>query len=348
MTPERALAAAQAGSNLDAEQMEAVMRSIMSGDVEPATLKALLIAWRDKGEAVSEIVGAARAMRACSMRIKIHAPRILDTCGTGGDGLATFNVSTAVAIMAAAASLTVAKHGNRAISSKSGSADVLAAAGIAIDLQPDSVRRCIEEIGIGFLFAPSHHPAMRHAAPVRKEIGTRTLFNLLGPLTNPAGATHQLIGLFDAHWLTPYAETLAELGTERAMVVHARDGMDELSLNAVTDYALLDQGSISTGTLDPKAYGLQPADPETLQADSAEDSLSMIRKAFSGQPSPAADLLCLNAGAALHVAGKVEDISDGIRQARIILDNGSAAAKLDQLVQVAQRLRQEETDADAG
>ena len=348
MTPERALAAAQTGSDLDAGQMEALMRLIMAGDVEPAMLKSLLIAWRDKGEAVSEIVGAARAMRACSVRIKIHAPRILDTCGTGGDGAGTFNVSTAVAIVAATAGVTVAKHGNRAVSSSSGSADVLTAAGLAIDLTPDSVCRCIEETGFGFLFAPIHHPAMRHAAPVRKEIGTRTLFNLLGPLTNPASATHQLIGLFDARWLIPYAETLAELGSARAMVVHSQDGMDELSLNAPTDYALLDQGKISTGTLDPRAYGLGPVDPAALQARSAEDSLTMIREAFSGKPSPAADLICLNASVALHLAGSVEDIGDGIHQARLILEDGSAAAELDQLAQVTQRLKQEEADADAG
>ena len=348
MTPELALATAQAGSDLDAEQMEALMRSIMAGDVEPAMLKSLLIAWRDKGEAVSEIVGAARAMRACSVRIEIRAPLILDTCGTGGDGSGTFNVSTAVALVAAAAGVTVAKHGNRAVSSSSGSADVLAAAGLAIDLTPDSVRRCIEETGIGFLFAPSHHPAMRHAAPVRKEIGTRTLFNLLGPLTNPAGATHQLIGLFDARWLIPYAETLAELGSTRAMVVHAQDGMDELSLNAPTDYALLDEGKVSTGTLNPEAYGLGPVDPASLQAGSAEDSLAMIREAFSGKPSPAADLICLNAGAALHTAGHVADIAYGVHRARIILEDGSAAAELDQLAQVTQRLKQEEADGDAG
>ncbi len=348
MTPDRALEIAQAGTDLDAGQMETLMRSIMAGEVVPDTLKALLIAWRDKGEAVSEIVGAARAMRACSVRIDITAPQILDTCGTGGDGLGTFNVSTAVAMVAAAAGITVAKHGNRAVSSSSGSADVLAAAGLAIDLQPDSVRRCIEEAGIGFLFAPSHHPAMRHAAPVRKEIGTRTLFNLLGPLTNPAGATHQLIGLFDARWLTPYAETLAELGSTRALVVHSQDGMDELSLNAPTDFALLDSGEISTGTLDPQAYGLGPVDPESLRAASAEDSLAMIRGAFAGESSPAADLICLNAGAALHTIGHVEEIADGIHQARILLEDGSAAAELDRLAHVTQRLKQEEADADAG
>ena len=348
MTPERALTLAEAGSDLDAEQMEALMRSIMAGDVEPAMLKSLLIAWRDKGEAVSEIVGAARAMRACSVRIEIHASEILDTCGTGGDGLGTFNVSTAVAIVAAAAGITVAKHGNRAVSSSSGSADVLAAAGLAIDLKPDSVRRCIEEVGIGFLFAPSHHPAMRHAAPVRKEIGTRTLFNLLGPLTNPAGATHQLIGLFDTRWLHPYAETLAELGSTRAIVVHSRDGMDEVSLNAPTDYAFLDRGEVSIGTLEPETYRLGPVDPASLRAGSAEDSLAVIRGAFSGKPSPAADLICLNAGVALHAVGHVGDIADGIHQARTILEDGSAAAGLEQLAQVTQRLKQEEADADAG
>ena len=348
MTPEHALASARAGSDLDAKQMEALMRLIMTGEVEPAVLKSLLMAWRDKGEAVPEIVGAARAMRDCSIRIHVRAPRILDTCGTGGDGLATFNVSTAVALVAAAAGIVVAKHGNRAVSSSSGSADVLAAAGLAIDLKPDSVRRCIEEAQIGFLFAPSHHPAMRHAAPVRKEIGTRTLFNLLGPLTNPASATHQLIGLFDARWLRPYAETLAELGSARALVVRSRDGMDEVSLNAPTDYVLLDQGKISTGALDPNAYGLGPVDPTSLQASSAEDSLAMIHEAFSGKPSPAADLICLNAGAALYAAEHVVDIADGVRQARVILENGSATAKLDQLVQLTQRLKRKEADADAG
>ena len=189
---------------------------------------------------------------------------------------------------------------------------------------------------------------MKHAAPVRKEIGTRTIFNLLGPLTNPAGATHQLIGLFDARWLRPYAETLAELGSTRAMVVHAQDGMDELSLNAPTDYALLHKGEVSIDSLDPAELGLEPADPKELQAASAEASLAMIREAFDGKPSPAADLISLNAGAALHVAGKVESIADGIQQARFILQDDSAAAKLEQLAKATQRLKKEEADADAG
>ncbi len=348
MTPEQAFAAARAGTDLDAAQMEAVMRAIMAGDVAPDMLKDLLLAWRDKGEAVAEIVGAARAMRACSVRIELAAPRILDTCGTGGDGLGVFNVSTAAAFVAAAAGAVVAKHGNRAVSSTSGSADVLAAAGVAVDLPPEAVRRCIEEVGIGFLFAPTHHPAMRHAAPVRREIGTRTIFNLLGPLTNPAGATHQLIGLFDARWLVPYAETLAELGTVRAMTVHARDGMDELSLHAPTDYAALHDGAIATGTLDPEQCGLRPAPLDAVQATSAEHSLAIIREAFDGRPSAAADLICLNAGAALFVADLAASIKDGIERSRAILEDGSAAAKLEQLAQTSRRLRQEDKDASAG
>ncbi len=348
MTPERALAAAQAGIDLEADQMEALMRLIMMGEVEKETLKSLLIAWRDKGEAVSEIVGAARCMRDCSTRIQVGAERILDTCGTGGDGLGTFNVSTAVALVAAAAGVTVAKHGNRAVSSRSGSADALAAAGVAIDLKPDSARRCVEETGIGFLFAPTHHPAMRHAAPARKEIGTRTLFNLLGPLTNPAEAKHQLIGLFDARWLRPYAETLAELGGARAIVARARDGMDEFSLNAPTDFALLDRGEISLDALNPEEYGMAAVDPARLRAESPEDSLAMIREAFSGKPSPAADLICLNAGVALHVAERVADIACGVRRARALLEDGSATAKLDQLARVSQRLKREEANANAG
>ena len=348
MTPEQALAAARASTDLDAPQMEAVMRAIMAGDVAPDRLKELLLAWRDKGEAVAEIVGAARAMRACSVRVEVAAPRILDTCGTGGDGLGVFNVSTAAAFVAAAAGAVVAKHGNRAVSSTSGSADVLAAAEIAVDLPPEAVRRCIEETGIGFLFAPTHHPAMRHAAPVRREIGTRTIFNLLGPLTNPAGATHQLIGLFDARWLVPYAETLAELGAMRAMTVHAQDGMDELSLHAPTDYAALHDGAITTGTLNPEQYGLQLAPLNAVQATSAKHSLAIIREAFDGHPSPAADLICLNAGAALFVAELADDIADGIERSRALLEDGSAAAKLEQLAQVSQRLRREGGDAPAG
>jgi len=348
MTPQDALDLARSGNDLDAAQMEAGMRAIMAGEVEPELLKALLIAWRDKGEAVSEIVGAARAMRAASVQIKVSAERLLDTCGTGGDGLGIFNVSTAVAMVAASAGAHVAKHGNRAVSSTSGSADVLAAAGVAIDLQPDSVRRCIETIGIGFLFAPTHHPAMRHAAPVRKEIGTRTLFNLLGPLSNPACATHQLVGLFDVRWLLPYAKTLRELGVRRAMVVHSRDGMDEISLNAPTDYASLEDGTIDSGTIDPQHYELTPAPMNALQAQSAEHSLEIIREAFSGSRSAAADLICLNAGTALHVAELAADIGEGIRIARNLLESGACAAKLDELIHTTQSLRAEEPDESAG
>ena len=338
MSPQEALAAARAGTDLSAEQMQDVMEEIMAGRVEPGLLKDLLIAWRDKGESVSEITGAARAMRGCSVRIEVDAPKILDTCGTGGDGKDLFNVSTATAFVAAAAGATVAKHGNRAVSSRSGSADVLREAGVHLDLEPQSVRRCIEEIGIGFLFAPAHHPAMRHAAPVRKEIGTRTLFNLLGPLTNPAGARHQLIGLFDACWLVPYARTLEALGAERAMVVHSRDGTDELSLNAPTDYALLENGSISTGVLEPGMAGLGPVPAEALRADSAQRSLAMIEAAFAGEEGPVADLICWNAAAALHVADIADDLAQGVALARETLSAGAAAEKLQQLVSTTARL----------
>lgn len=338
MTPHDALSLARDGNDLTAADMEAVMNAIMDGTVDPALLKDLLIAWRDKGEAVSEIVGAARAMRAHSVRIEISSDKVLDTCGTGGDGKDFFNVSTAVALVAAAAGATVAKHGNRAVSSKSGSADVLREAGVNLEIAPDAVAACIEEIGIGFLFAPGHHPAMRHAAPVRAEIGTRTIFNLLGPLTNPAGAGHQLIGLFDAQWLVPYAETLKELGTERAMVVHARDGLDELSLNAPTDYAMLEDGTISTGSLEPELAGLGAVDERALRADSPAQSLAMIHAAFAGEDGPVADLICYNAAAALHVAGLAENFAQGAATARAMLTNGDAAAKLEQLVATTRRL----------
>ena len=348
MTPAAALAAARAGTDLDAAEMEALMGAVMAGGVPPETLKELLVAWRDKGEAVSELVGAARAMRACSVRVELPGRRLLDTCGTGGDGLGVFNVSTAAAVAAAACGATVAKHGNRAVSSSSGSADVLRAAGVAVELPPAAARRCIETIGLGFLFAPGHHPAMKYAAPVRREIGTRTLFNLLGPLTNPAGARRQLAGLFDARWLAPYAETLAELGAERALAVHGRDGMDELSLAAPTDYALLDAGAIRTGSWAPADFGLAEAPHAAVQAADPAASLALIRGAFAGRGGPAADLIALNAGLALHVAGVAEEPADGVERARRCLRDGAAAAKLAQLAEITNRLRADAEEAAAG
>ena len=337
MTPAIALKRVQARQDLSAENMEAVMQTVMAGHVDAETLQALLVALRDKGEAVSEIVGAARAMRACSVKLTLEASRVLDTCGTGGAGLGVFNVSTAAALTAAACGAVVAKHGNRAVSSQSGSADVLRAAGVRIELEPDQVKHCIEQIGIGFLFAPSHHPAMKHAAPVRQAIGTRTLFNLLGPLTNPAGATHQLIGLFDARWLVPYAETLQQLGSTRAMVVTAQDGLDELSLNTPTDFAALDQDTLTTGTLSAEQFGLTPAPLSEVQADSPQASLQMILNAFDGQPGAPADLICFNAGVALYVAEIADDIAEGIALARSALENGQAQSRLEQLIEVSHR-----------
>ncbi len=328
-----------AGRDLDAAQMTALMERILGGEATPAQVGALLIALRMKGETVTEIAAAARVMRALASPVALpDGPVVLDTCGTGGDGQSLFNVSTAVAFVAAAAGARVAKHGNRSVSSRCGSADLLETAGVRLDLSPAGVATCIAELGIGFLFAPAHHGAMRHAIGPRRELGVRTLFNLLGPLTNPAGATHQLVGVFDVRWTAPLARVLGELGSRHVLVVHAEDGLDEISIAAPTHIAEWRAGALREYTLYPLELGLASRDLAPLRVDDAAASLAMIREVFAGARGPAHDMVVVNAAAALYAADLVPDLPAGMARAAALIDAGEPARRLERLVALTQRL----------
>jgi len=324
------------GRDLTGEEMTAVMRSIMTGEATPAQIGGFLIGLRMKGETVDEIAAAARVMRELAQRVAVHGPHLVDTCGTGGDAANTFNISTASALVAAAAGARVAKHGNRSVSSRSGSADLLEAAGVRLDLDPRQVARCIEQVGVGFMFAPLHHGAMKHAIGPRREMGVRTVFNLLGPLTNPAGAPNQVIGVFDAAWLEPLAQVLRQLGSEHVLVVHAEDGMDEISIGAPTRVAELRHGDIETYTLIPEQFGLARGDVAALAVDGAEQSLAMVRQVLDNQPGPWTDIVVLNAGAAIYAAGVADSLQAGVMRAREAIASGRAREKLAELVRVTQ------------
>ena len=310
--------------DLSAGDMEAVMRSIMTGQATPAQIGGFLIGLRMKGETVDEIAAAAKVMRELATRVEVGGPHLVDTCGTGGDGASTFNISTASAIVTAAAGARVAKHGNRSVSSSSGSADVLEAAGVKLDLTPAQVAACIDRVGVGFLFAPQHHSAMKHAIGPRKEMRVRTLFNLLGPLTNPAGAPNQVLGVFSPDWVEPLAQVLKQLGSEHVLVVHAEDGLDEISIAAPTRVAELRDGEISLYTVAPEDFGLQRADLSAIAVDNAEQSLAMIKSVFDDQPGPARDIVRLNAGAAIYAAGLTPSLAEGVAVATDVISSGKA------------------------
>jgi anthranilate phosphoribosyltransferase len=278
------------------------------------------------------VVAAAEVIRSVAKRVEIPAHRLVDTCGTGGDGAQTFNISTAAAFVAAAAGVRIAKHGSRSVSSRSGSADLLEVAGVRLDLDVNDVRDAVESIGLGFLFAQRHHAAMQHAAGPRREIGIRTLFNLLGPLTNPAGARCQVLGVFSPAWVEPMAKVLARLGSEHALVVHAEDGLDEISIAAPTRIAELKNGSITLSTITPESLGVTRQSLESLSVESAEESLKVIQEVFAGKPGPARDIVAVNAGAAIYVAGLSETLRAGVAVAQSVLDSGAAAMKLEDLI----------------
>tara|TARA_R110002167_G_scaffold90855_2_gene244423 strand:+ start:6564 stop:7592 length:1029 start_codon:yes stop_codon:yes gene_type:complete len=324
--------------NLTAEQMQSVMRTIMTGEATPAQIGGFLIALRMKGETVDEVVGAARVMRELATAVPVAGEHIVDTCGTGGDGAGIFNVSTAGAFVVAAAGGLVAKHGNRSVSSSTGSADVLEAAGVNLNITPEQVAHCITQVGVGFMFAPSHHSAMKHAIGPRREMAVRTIFNVLGPLTNPAGAPNQLLGVFSREWVRPLAEVLQRLGSRHVMVVHAEDGLDEISIASPTYVAELKDGQISEYTLTPEQLGLKRVTLDSLVVENAEQSLALIRSALAGETSPAADIIKLNAGAAIYVAGLVESLQAGVDCASQILESGAAQHKLEALVNVSHSL----------
>jgi len=322
--------------DLSRPEMEGVMREIMSGQAAPEEIAGFLTALRMKGETVPEITGAVAVMREFAQRIEVSRPHLVDTCGTGGDRKGTFNISTASAFVAAGAGATVAKHGNRSVSSKSGSADVLMALGIDLDIETAEVGRAVEEVGIGFLYAPRHHGAMRHAVGPRQALGIRTLFNLLGPLANPALAPNQVIGVYDSHWLEPLAQVLRELGSRHVLVVHADDGMDELSTLGPTRMAELYEGDILHHDVDPEQFGLERAAEADILAGDAEANAGILRDILAGVGGPKRDIVLLNAGAALYVSGVVESLEDGIEAAARSIDSGAAAGKLEALAAFTQ------------
>ena len=313
-------------------------RSSWPADATPAQIAGLLIALRMKGETIEEIAAAASVMRELAAHVDIDRSPLIDTCGTGGDGIGTFNISTAAAFVVAAAGGNIAKHGNRAASSASGSADVLEAAGARIDLAPDQVAACIREVGVGFMFAPRHHNATRHAAGPRRELGTRTLFNVLGPLTNPANASAQLMGVFDKTWVPRAAEVLRRLGVERALVVCAKDGMDEISIGSITYAAELDAGEVRTYEIDPRDFGVPLQSLEALGASDAQDSLDIIRSVFDNEVGPALDVIVLNAGAAIYVGEMSPDLAQGVARARQVIAEGKAKQKFERFIEFTRSL----------
>ncbi len=321
--------------DLSTAEMQDVMRLIMTGQCSDAQIGAFLMGLRMKSETIDEIVGAVQVMRELAAPVQIDAERLVDTCGTGGDGMNIFNVSSAAAFVVAAAGGKVAKHGNRAVSGKSGSADLLEAAGIYLDLTPAQVARCIETVGVGFMFAPAHHGAMRHAAQARRELGLRTIFNMLGPLANPAGVRHQVLGVFSQALCRPLAEVLQRLGSQHVLVVHAQDGLDEVSLAAPTHVAELKDGVISEYRVQPEDFGIKSQSLIGLSVEGAEDSLALIRDALGRRQTEAgqkaAEMIVLNAGAALYAADHATSLKEGVQLAHDALHTGLAREKMDEL-----------------
>lgn len=321
------------GKPLSQAAAEKAFEIIMSGEATPSQMGAFLMALRVRGETVDEIAGAAKVMRAKAVHVKAPAGAI-DTCGTGGDARGTFNISTGAAIVVAACGVPVAKHGNRALSSKSGSADVLAALGVNIEADMKLVEKALAEANIGFLMAPRHHSAMRHVGPTRVELGTRTIFNLLGPLSNPAGTTRQLIGVFHRQWTRPMAEVLGQLGSERAWVVHGSDGLDEVTTTGTTYVSELANGKVTSFEVTPEDAGLKRADPAQLKGGDPAANAAAINDMLAGEPGPYRDIVLLNSAAALIVAGKAKDLKAGVGLAAQAIDSGKAKATLDKLVTI--------------
>ncbi|MBS04479.1 MAG: anthranilate phosphoribosyltransferase [Gammaproteobacteria bacterium] len=330
MDMQSAVARVMAAEDLTRDEMQSVMRTIMTGGATDAQIGGFLVALRLKGESVAEIAAAATVMRELAARVEVDTTGLVDTCGTGGSGSNKFNVSTASAFVAAAAGARVAKHGNRGATSISGSADVLEAAGARLDLTPEQVGRCIESAGVGFLFALNHHGAMKHAIGPRRELGVRTVFNLLGPLTNPAGAERQLLGVFGREWVRPIAEVLASLGSKHVMVVHSEDGLDELSVSAPTPVAELKDGKITEYTVEPDQFGMQLTDLDSLRIGSSEESLTLVKAALSGEHQGATDIVALNAGAAIYVSGQALSLANGVEMARDAIAAGLATERLNE------------------
>jgi anthranilate phosphoribosyltransferase len=318
-------------------EMRDVMHFIMSGSATDAQIGGFLIALRCKGETIDEIAAAVEVMRELANKVTVNGAHIIDTCGTGGDGASTFNISTTCAFVVAAAGGQVAKHGNRSVSSRCGSADLLEVAGVNLNLSTEQVEQCVNDLGVGFLFAPKHHGAMKHTIHVRKEMGVRTLFNLLGPLSNPAGAPNQLIGVFAKEWVEPLAHVLKKMGSQHVLVVNADDGLDEISIASATSVAELKDGQVRTYTITPEQFGFNRATLAELAVDNAETSLVMVKSVLDNQDSAAKDIVLLNAGAAIYAANLTDTLAAGIEKARHVIASGEAKAKLDALIAYSQK-----------
>ena len=323
------------GNDIGRDQARAVMTQILSGEATDAQIGAFLVALRCKGETIEEITGCAEVMREKATRITTSRADVVDTCGTGGDGSGSFNISTVVAFVAAGAGLFVAKHGNRAMSSKCGSADVLSALGVNIEASPETVTACLDEAGIGFLFAPLLHGAMKHAIGPRKEIGTRTVFNVLGPLTNPAGAQRQLIGVFASNLTSTLAGVLRDLGSLRAFVVHGSDGLDELTITGPSQVSELKDGEVTTYEISPEEYGMKRADPDSLKGGNADRNAQVLLEILDGVDGPCRDIVLLNAAAAIIAGGAADNFAAGLERARESLDSGKAKSALEKLKRVS-------------
>ena len=340
MTPQQALVRVIEHREIFHEEMLALMRQIMSGEISPTLIAAITIGLRVKKETIGEIAAAAQVMREFATKVEVpdHA-HLLDTCGTGGDSAHTFNISTAAALVAAAAGAKVAKHGGRSVSSKSGSADVLEALGVNIALTPEQVARSITEVGLGFMFAPSHHAAMKHAAPVRRELGVRTLFNILGPLTNPAGARNQIMGVFHPDLVGIQARVLQRLGSRHVMVVYGLEGLDEISISGETMVGELKDGEVREYTVHPRQFGMSVSALREIQVSDQTQSRDMLLAALANERNPARDIVAANAGAAIYVSGLAVSLEAGVERARTVLASGAARRKLDELAEFSGRFR---------
>ena len=324
--------------DLSGEEMLAIMRQIMTGQLTQSQIGGFLMALRTKNESIEEITAGATVMRELVTRVHVNVPDVIDVVGTGGDGKSSFNVSTTSAFVAVAAGAYVAKHGNRAMSGKCGSADLLEHAGARTDLTPGQVAACVEESGFGFMFAPAHHSAMKHAIRVRTELGVRTIFNILGPLTNPALVRRKMVGVFSPELVEPFAHVLKKLGAEHVVVVHSEDGMDEISISAPTHCAELKAGVVTAYMVKPEDFGMSSAAMENIVVNSPEESLAMVRSVLKGEPSAASDMTALNAGAAIYVAGLAEDLAAGVESAQNMIRSGAGSEKFDEYIETTNRV----------
>ena len=339
MSPQEALARIIDRGEIQHDEMVSLMRQIMRGEVSPVMISAIMIGLRVKKESIGEISAAAEVMRELATKVEVeNCQNLVDTCGTGGDSAHTFNISTAAAFVAAAAGARVAKHGGRSVSSKSGSADVLESLGVNLNQTPQQVADGISRIGVGFMFAPNYHSAMKYVAPVRRELGVRTLFNILGPLTNPAGAENQVIGVFHADLVGIVARVLQQLGSHHVMVVHGEDGLDEITIAGKTRIGELKNGEVSEYTIRPEDFGMKISAIETIQVENSEQSRAVLQSVLDNQPGPALDIVLLNAGAAIYVSGVADTLQEGVEVARVAVESGAAKEKLRQLVEITHQV----------